>query len=399
MSIRGSDVWNFFVPVSNTGYATCKICKKKLSYKTTTTNLKKYLCSVHPTISLAWRQKTQPQSSQSATDPDSSEVPQAGPSNIIILPTIQDSSGHTANSQPGPSNVLPLPLSTFQDTSAHTVNRVTISTQQRITPFLPRKMTAANRKNIDEKLLCLFIKDLEPFKIVEDIRFKEFVHALNPSYEFPNRKFISHSSIPARFEEAKHTCKEKLENSTKVSITTDTWTSLNTESFIAVTAHFINNFKLESILLICVQMTDSHTGQNISDELKIICKEWEIFNKVDFATTDNASNMKTAILKYCRWKHVSCFGHSLNLIVKSSLNNDAINLLLENVRKIVNYFKKSTTAAEKLKKYQLNSGRNVQKLIHNVSTRWNSTYTMIDRFIILEELIKATIAIINKNLP
>ncbi|XP_054013907.1 uncharacterized protein LOC128895385 isoform X2 [Hylaeus anthracinus] len=53
----GSDVWNFFVPVNNTGYATCKICKKKLSYKTTTTNLKKHLCSVHPTISLAWRQK------------------------------------------------------------------------------------------------------------------------------------------------------------------------------------------------------------------------------------------------------------------------------------------------------------------------------------------------------
>ncbi|XP_053999814.1 uncharacterized protein LOC128887676 [Hylaeus anthracinus] len=59
----------------------------------------------------------------------------------------------------------------------------------------------------------------------------------------------------------------------------------------------------------------------------------------------------------------------------------------------------SHTAAEKLKKYQLNLGTNVQKLIHDVPTRWNFTYNMIDRFIILEEPIKATIAIINKNLP
>ncbi|KOC59890.1 hypothetical protein WH47_02911 [Habropoda laboriosa] len=51
----GTDVWSFLTPVSNTGYATCKICKKKLSYKTTTSNLKKHLSAVHPTISLAWR--------------------------------------------------------------------------------------------------------------------------------------------------------------------------------------------------------------------------------------------------------------------------------------------------------------------------------------------------------
>jgi len=42
-------------------------------------------------------------------------------------------------------------------------------------------------------------------------------------------------------------------------------------------------------------------------------------NKIAACTTDNASNITSAI-RLCQWRHISCFAHSLNLIVQSSLD-------------------------------------------------------------------------------
>jgi hypothetical protein len=47
-----SGIWNFFTPLENSQYATCNICKQKLSYRTTTTNLRRHMMSSHPTVSL-----------------------------------------------------------------------------------------------------------------------------------------------------------------------------------------------------------------------------------------------------------------------------------------------------------------------------------------------------------
>lgn len=46
-------------------------------------------------------------------------------------------------------------------------------------------------------------------------------------------------------------------------MTTDCWTSRNTESYITITVHFIDtNFDLKSILLSCHSFNESHTSEH-----------------------------------------------------------------------------------------------------------------------------------------
>lgn len=97
-------------------------------------------------------------------------------------------------------------------------------------------------------------------------------------------------------------------------------------------------------------------------------------------------------------KHYGCYAHSLNLIVQRALKE--LEPTLEKIKKIVTFFKRSSLNNEKLLKFQINSGVSQPKrLIQDVSTRWNSTFYMLRRFIELEEAIRATIALVDRNLP
>ena len=72
--------------------------------------------------------------------------------------------------------------------------------QLAITNYIPKKMSVDTQKKLDHSFLKLFTKDLQPFSVVDDPGFKEFVHLLNPNYKIPNRHSISKVLIPAEYE-------------------------------------------------------------------------------------------------------------------------------------------------------------------------------------------------------
>lgn len=262
-----------------------------------------------------------------------------------------------------------------------------ISKCEKILALIPKKLTSREKKKIDDKLLQLFIKDFHPFRIVEEKGFIEFVKALNPSYEIPSRHFISKTAIPSLYEECLINTKELINFGSNFCLTTDCWTSRNTESYIAVTVHFINdNFELMSVLLECSAMVTNHTSKNLAHELRKIVHEWDIEKKIVLAVSDSASNIKNAISKELGWRHFSCFAHTLNLIVNDVLQVDAITEILNKIKIIVRHFKRSYISNEKLMSYQKNNGDQPLKLIQDVPTRWNSTYFMLERFFKLETL-------------
>nr|CAI5859089.1 unnamed protein product [Callosobruchus analis] len=61
----------------------------------------------------------------------------------------------------------------------------------------------------------LKLTDYQSFRIVEDKGFKKFVHALNPNYDLPNRKKISSTLIPAKYEECLNDCRKLLAGAKK----------------------------------------------------------------------------------------------------------------------------------------------------------------------------------------
>lgn len=260
-------------------------------------------------------------------------------------------------------------------------------------------MPVSAKKKLDNNLLQLFIKDFQPFSIVEDSGFREFTKALNPSYELPSRKTISQTLIPALYERCLVNSKEAALKIKSACITTDSWTSPNTESFMAATAHFIDdNFQIKSLLLTCSHSPEAHTSKNLSSELRKITEEWQIDTKVLICISDNAANIKGAILSL-GWEHFGCYAHTLNLVVQDALKH--VDDITKKVKIIVAHFKRSSNAMTKLNLFQKNSGVTTpKKLLQDVPTRWNSRFYMFERFVELEDAIKTTTALLDTaNLP
>jgi len=87
----------------------------------------------------------------------------------------------------------------------------------------------------------------------------------------------------------------------------------------AVTAHFLNeNMEFKSYCLDCTEFSDRHTAQNIGDRLQTITRTWDIDYKVTAVVSDNAANVIAGI-RLTEYRHLSCFAHSLNLVVQKSL--------------------------------------------------------------------------------
>lgn len=101
--------------------------------------------------------------------------------------------------------------------------------------FIPKKMTVNMKKDMDNAFLNLFTKDFQPFKLVEDKGFTNFVKTLNPSYTLPSRHSISKELIPALYEKCVREMKELVSiEAENVCLTTDCWTSRNNESFMVM---------------------------------------------------------------------------------------------------------------------------------------------------------------------
>ncbi|CAK1600532.1 unnamed protein product [Parnassius mnemosyne] len=206
--------------------------------------------------------------------------------------------------------------------------------------------------------------------------------------------------IPALYERTREEVRRSLADEvTQICITTDMWTSRANECYMAITGHYLTcDFRMKTVLISCDYFSDRHTSENLQNFLKESLKEWGLEKKVNFAISDNAANVQNALTNL-GIKHYGCYGHTLNLVVQDATGG--VMSTIDKVKVIVRHFKKSTIATEKLIKYQKSDNENEipKKLIQEVPTRWNSMFHMIRRFVELEAAIRATVAVIAKDLP
>lgn len=237
-------------------------------------------------------------------------------------------------------------------------------------------------QKITESIAYFICQDLRPYSVVENAGFRRMVNAMEPRYPIPTREHLTKVCIPRLYAQTRAHVKASLGSAERVALTCGGWTSRTTEAYVTITAHFINKeWELVTHVLQTRDMPESHTGHNLAEHLKTALAEWGITEKDPVIVTDNASNMTIAAEKAAFTLHVKCYAHTLNLAAQRALKISAVARLLGRVRRIVNFFRRSTTANHMLKEKQRLLRLPEHKLMTDVVTRLVCGYFSIVYFV------------------
>jgi len=242
-----------------------------------------------------------------------------------------------------------------------------------------RKLSSSQNEHITRAIVEMVVLDYMPLKLVEGKGFLNLMSILAPDYKVPSRNTVK-SRIEMMYCDRKEKFISDLKEVETVSLTTDTWTSNATKSFITVTEHHINeSWNLQSNVLLTREMPERHTGENLVNKLKSAVSECNLDGKVSTVVHDNARNINSAGVKCPEWDDLNCFGHTIQLCIKPSLEIPAVSKLIARARKLVGHFKHSTTVMAEMRKRQKLFELPQHELIQDVATRWNSSQMMLER--------------------
>ncbi|XP_076581873.1 E3 SUMO-protein ligase ZBED1-like [Chaetodon auriga] len=255
--------------------------------------------------------------------------------------------------------------------------------QARITSFMPasssRGLSAERQRKITDKLTRFICKDMRPINISQGSGFKDFVQELEPRYAVPSRATIS-DRVVKLYDATKDNIKKMLSGE-NISLTTDGWTSIATEAYVTVTAHFINDdWEMKDIILKTAEVQETHTAEHVAECIANILGEYNVRpQSVLSITTDNAANYINAVERHLQVANVPCMVHTINLAVRKGLTVRAIESPINRLKATALHFNKSTTDSYLLESKQRLLGVKPAKLINDCATRWNSTYDMVCR--------------------
>ena len=189
--------------------------------------------------------------------------------------------------------------------------------------------------------------------------------------------------VPTIHKSVLHKVLTLVGNAYNISFTTDIWTNVSNYSFLSVTGHCLDeNFTSSTVVLRVVPFDELHTAANISTLLQGVLSDYNIAkHKVHIIVSDNAANITKGIhIAGCQ--SLPCFLHTLQLVIKDSLHEQKIiSDAIAQCRSIVSHFSHSSLACAKLNKLQEQHKIPQHSLVQNVTTRWNSTFLMLQRMV------------------
>ena len=184
-----------------------------------------------------------------------------------------------------------------------------------------------------------------PFSVVENIGFQHLVSNLEPRYRIKSEKYYQTELFPQTHEQVCSKIKQMLSKEfagNYISFTTDCWSG-PTELMMSLTAHFITkNWEKFNVLLNVKVTQGSHTGEYLALTFLELLEEWQLSKeRVFMILRDSGANIVKG-LNLINIPHLSCFAHSLQLVVEDGLKTQqAVVNVIANVRKIASHFNPS----------------------------------------------------------
>lgn len=240
-------------------------------------------------------------------------------------------------------------------------------------------VTAARSEKITQHIANMIAVDSQPFSIVEDKGFNDLISLLAPGYKMPSRRTVK-ARVDVLMSEMRREIVHELGKAKYLSITTDTWTSCHTESYITLTAHYIDSsYNIGNCIITVVGMPERHTAVNLAGRVDEELESWHIKDRVKYVVHDNASNIVAAMEHIDSVTSVPCAAHTLQLSVNAGLAQEVIGEIIRKCTALVSHFNHSCVAYEELRKWQDRLNLPKHRLIQCVKTRWNSVYFMLER--------------------
>ena len=147
-------------------------------------------------------------------------------------------------------------------------------------------------------------------------------------------------------------------------------------AYIGITGHFIEDYQLQGVMLACRRFEGINTAENVLTNYEDIITQFNLQGKVGYIITDNAANMLKAFDKlpveevergddsesdededqdfyipvdsrekfYHIPQHISCFIHTLQLVVKDGLKDiGSVSPIISKASKMVSFVRHSNS--------------------------------------------------------
>ncbi|CAI6353507.1 unnamed protein product [Macrosiphum euphorbiae] len=271
---NSSVVWNYFInDVNNSNEAHCSLCKKTYQRSSGTSNLMEHLKRKHMT-------RLERDNIIQAKEKDQNEI-----QNSINIP------GTSRASQPH-DTLSTVPVVTNLTNKINS-NETTIATTASEPPLKRQKQLVLSNR----------------FGAPSELQIKAFYEAiiLDSRYTIPSRRALGRTIIPNMYTNVRNKVQTLLNDTSYIAITTDIWTSINTDSFKTMTAHFFpkGQSKLKTVVMYTKNLEHSHTGAHLAQIMTSELNSWGILDKVVGIVTDGGSNIKSAV-RLMDIQHIPC---------------------------------------------------------------------------------------------
>lgn len=202
--------------------------------------------------------------------------------------------------------------------------------------------------------------------MVDDVGFTNLLKTLDARALVPSRTHIATKLIPDLYRVTKDQIAVELRSCTRISLTTDSWTSCATNNYTTFTAHFVSEDWLLKSYVLAMRKSPSHTSEAIKHEIEVVMDDWGI--NVSAITSDNATIITKAISE-AGYINIRCLAHTINLATNRGLAVRAVDNVIVKIRRIVSYFHRSPKVVAVLQAKQQLMNTPTRRLIIDVSTR------------------------------